>query len=140
MARHQLEAQGLALPDAGAELIAQAYIAWIAVGGRGSEGQPAAGLEWIASPDFASPGQRRTAPANQTTLFLGPVMAGLMVFFMFFTGAAAAQSILYEDQDGTLARLFTTPTPRWAILAGKMLAVVITLALQGLGLAGRLGA
>ena len=70
--------------------------------------------------------------ANQATLFLGPVMAGLMVFFMFFTGAAAAQSILYEDQEGTLARLFTTPTPHAAILAGKFLAVVVTLGVQAI--------
>jgi len=37
-----------------------------------------------------------------------------------FTAAGGARSILVEQRDGTLARLFTTPTGRAEILAGKL--------------------
>jgi ABC-2 type transport system permease protein len=40
-------------------------------------------------------------------------------------------SILREDEEGTLARLFATPTGRTNILAGKFLAVFLTVILQG---------
>ncbi len=59
-------------------------------------------------------------------------MVGQMIFFAFFTGAYAMMSILREQEEGTLARLFTTPTSRTAILAGKFLAVVLTVIIQGL--------
>jgi ABC-type multidrug transport system permease subunit len=49
-------------------------------------------------------------------------------------------SLLRESEEGTLARLFTTPTGRTQILAGKFVAVFVTVLLQGmvLLLAGRL--
>lgn len=70
---------------------------------------------------------------------MGLTMAGQMIFFAFFTGAYAMMSILKEGEDGTLARLFTTPTDRTSILSGKFLAVFITVVLQGIVLmiAGR---
>jgi ABC-2 type transport system permease protein len=61
---------------------------------------------------------------------LSLIMGGMMVFYAFFTGASSMQSILAEEEQGTLPRLFTTPTPRPVILAGKALAVVITLVVQ----------
>jgi ABC-2 type transport system permease protein len=63
---------------------------------------------------------------------MGTVMAGMLVFFVFFTAANGAQSLLREDEEGTLARLFTTPMPRVAILGGKYLAVFATVAVQTL--------
>jgi ABC-2 type transport system permease protein len=63
---------------------------------------------------------------------LGLVMAGMLIFFAFYTGAYAMLSILRETEEGTLARLFTTPTDRTAILTGKFLAVLFTVILQGL--------
>lgn len=60
------------------------------------------------------------------------IMAGQMVFFAFFTGAYAMTSILREKEEGTLARLFTTPLNRTVILAGKFLAVFLTVVLQGI--------
>jgi ABC-2 type transport system permease protein len=54
---------------------------------------------------------------------MAQIMAGMLIFFAFFTGSYAAQSILREDETGTLPRLFTTPTQRSTILAGKLLAV-----------------
>jgi len=62
---------------------------------------------------------------------MGLIVSGQMIFFSFFTGAYAMNSILQEDEEGTLARLFTTPTSRTAILAGKFLAVLLTVLLQG---------
>jgi ABC-2 type transport system permease protein len=63
---------------------------------------------------------------------MGLTMAGQMIFFAFFTGAYSMMSILREDEEGTLARLFTTPTNRTSILTGKFVAVFITVILQGL--------
>ena len=40
-------------------------------------------------------------------------------------------SILQEDEEGTLARIFSTPTGRTSILAGKFLAVVLMVTVQG---------
>jgi ABC-2 type transport system permease protein len=60
------------------------------------------------------------------------IMVGQMIFFAFFTGGYSMLSILQEQEEGTLARLFTTPTSRTVVLAGKFLAVVLTVILQGL--------
>jgi ABC-2 type transport system permease protein len=58
------------------------------------------------------------------------VMVSMMVFFVFYTGASAAQSIVREREEGTLARLSTTPTSMGVILAGKSLAVALTIVIQ----------
>jgi ABC-2 type transport system permease protein len=58
------------------------------------------------------------------------IMAGMMVFYAFFTGASASQSILREEEEGTLARLFTTPTPQSTILGGKFIAIFTTIVIQ----------
>ncbi len=58
------------------------------------------------------------------------IMGGMMVFYAFYTGTAAAQSILQEDENGTLPRLFTTPTSHTTILEGKFLAVGLTVVVQ----------
>ena len=63
---------------------------------------------------------------------LGLMMAGQMVFFSFFTGAYSMMSILQEDEEGTLPRLFTTPVDRTSILAGKFLAVFLSVIAQGI--------
>ncbi|MEA3440669.1 MAG: ABC transporter permease [Chloroflexota bacterium] len=61
---------------------------------------------------------------------LGMILAGMAVFYLFFTGAASMQSILTEEEKGTLPRLFTTPTPKNTILIGKALAVFVILIVQ----------
>lgn len=63
---------------------------------------------------------------------MGMVMSGQLIFFSFFTGAYAMMSILQESEEGTLARLFSTPTNRTTILAGKFLAVLFTVIIQGI--------
>ncbi|PKN95017.1 MAG: hypothetical protein CVU44_04190 [Chloroflexi bacterium HGW-Chloroflexi-6] len=89
---------------------------------------------------LSAPSAGEEESADPIQQMMGLTMAGQMIFFAFFTGAYSMMSILREDEEGTLARLFTTPTDRTNILAGKFLAVVLTVVLQGLVLmlAGRL--
>jgi ABC-2 type transport system permease protein len=54
----------------------------------------------------------------------------MLVFFAFFTGASTMQTILTEDEKGTLSRLFTTPTSHLTILGGKALSTFIVLTIQ----------
>lgn len=53
-----------------------------------------------------------------------------MIFFAFNTGSSSAQSLLKEEEEGTLPRLFTTPTPQVTILTGKLLAVFLTVGMH----------
>jgi len=76
-----------------------------------------------------SAGEKDVVDPMQKSMSL--VMAGQMIFFAFFSGAYSMMSILQESEDGTLARLFTTPTDRTSILMGKFVAVFITVILQG---------
>jgi ABC-type Na+ efflux pump permease subunit len=67
---------------------------------------------------------------NSTAALIGPIMAGMMIFFAFFTGVNTSSSILREDEEGTLPRLFTTPTSQSEILRGKFIAVGLTIIIQ----------
>jgi ABC-2 type transport system permease protein len=65
------------------------------------------------------------SPNQQDSLLqnvLRGVMGGMMIFYAFFTGTSSAQSILQEEENGTLARLFTTPTKARTVLNGKIMA------------------
>jgi ABC-2 type transport system permease protein len=70
----------------------------------------------------------------------GAVLSGMMVFFMFFGASNVARTLLTEDRDGTMPRLFTTPTRHGTIIGGKFVAVFVTVLLQAVVLliAGRL--
>jgi ABC-type multidrug transport system permease subunit len=73
------------------------------------------------------------ASAKSTNLLLGmisPIMGGMMIFYTFYTGTATAQSILKEEEERTLPRLFTTPTSQAAILGGKFMSVFLTVSVQ----------
>jgi len=89
---------------------------------------------------FVAPSAGETETADPLAKMMGLTMAGQMIFFAFFTGGNSMMSILQEHEEGTLARLFTTPTDRTKILMGKFVAVFITVLLQGvvLMIAGRL--
>ncbi len=88
---------------------------------------------------LVAPSTGETETTNPLSQMMGLTMAGQMIFFAFFTGSNSMMSILREDEEGTLARLFTTPTDRTKILIGKFLAVFFTVFLQGMVLmaAGR---
>jgi ABC-2 type transport system permease protein len=61
---------------------------------------------------------------------ISPIMGGMMIFYAFFTGTSTAQSILREEEERTLPRLFTTPMPHATILSGKFIAVFLTVLVQ----------
>jgi ABC-2 type transport system permease protein len=61
---------------------------------------------------------------------VGLILAGMMVFFMFFGASNVARTIITEDQDGTLPRMMTTPTSAGVILGGKFASVFLTVAAQ----------
>lgn len=67
---------------------------------------------------------------NLLMSIVSPIMGGMMVFYAFFTGTSTAQSILKEEEERTLPRLFTTPTSQVTILSGKLLSVLMTVSVQ----------
>lgn len=71
-----------------------------------------------------------TQPTNMLATVVAPIMGWLTIFYAFYTGASSAQSILREDEEGTLPRLFTTPTSHTTVLGGKFLAVGLTVLVQ----------
>ena len=89
---------------------------------------------------LVAPSTDETKTTDPLTQMMGLTMAGQMIFFAFFTGGNSMMSILREDEGGTLARLFTTPTDRTKILIEKFAAVILTVLVQGMVLmiAGRL--
>lgn len=68
--------------------------------------------------------------SNPLLSMIGPIMGGMMIFYAFFTGVNAANSILHEDEEGTLKRLFSTPTSQREVLTGKFLSVGLTVIVQ----------
>ena len=129
---HRLAERGFTADPRTVASVAERYAEWAEISGH--EGGTGSATLTTRSPLGEGP-----AAATQN-LFLAPMMAGMLLLFVFFTGAAAAQSIIYEDEAGTLARLFTTPTSRATILIGKLVGVLVVLVAQAvvLMLASRL--
>ena len=61
---------------------------------------------------------------------LGPIMGGMLVFYAFYTGAVSMQTLITETEEGTLPRLFTTPTLPAVVLGGRVLATSLMLIVQ----------
>ena len=84
--------------------------------------------------DVRTPSSVQPSDTEQSENFmlgiLSPIMGGMMIFYAFFTGASTAQSILKEDEEHTLPRLFTTPTSQATILSGKLLSVFLMVMVQ----------
>ncbi len=78
----------------------------------------------------SAPQSKEAATRNVLLGMISPIMAGMMVFYAFYTGTSMAESILREEEEHTLPRLFTTPTPQATILTGKLLAVFMTVSVQ----------
>lgn len=76
------------------------------------------------------PDKEAVETQNLMLNIIGPIMGGMMVFYAFFTGTSTAQSILKEEEERTLPRLFTTPTSQATILTGKLLSVFMTVSTQ----------
>ncbi len=76
------------------------------------------------------PGDASAKSENLLLRIITPIMGGMMAFYAFYTGASTAQSILREEEERTLPRLFTTPTSQATILSGKFMAVFLTVSVQ----------
>lgn len=125
VASAQLHARGADVNEAVLQSIAMEYGSWSREQGEDWEGGVPPWLD-VEVPDGSAEAD------NPVDRMLGLIMAGMMVFYVFFTGAATSQSILKEDEEGTLPRLFTTPTPQSTILAGKYISVFAALIIQTL--------
>ncbi len=117
----QLAARGASADAATLAAAAQEYGSWIV-----AASQSAVRLE-VRAP--AAAGKAAAAPDVLADM-MGKTMAGMLVFFTFFTAANGAMSIIREDEEGTLARQFTTPTPRTVVLGGKFLGVFVLVGAQ----------
>ena len=119
----QLGQRGVAIDASLMQDVVMQYAAWAeALGQSWGEGaHPALDIQ---------PPPSEAEPASQGAGTMGPIMAGMVIMFVFFTGASTAETIISEDEEGTLARLFTTPTSRAVILGGKFAAGFITLIVQ----------
>lgn len=122
VAYDQLTEQGAMVDGTILQNVAMQYGEWAA---SLSEGQGASALLTIRSPVSGEEEE-----VNRALAMVGGVMTGMMVFYAFYTGAASAMSILQEEEDGTLPRLFTTPTPMSTILGGKLIAVFALVVVQ----------
>jgi ABC-2 type transport system permease protein len=58
------------------------------------------------------------------------VMAAMMIFFVFFSGAYGASAVLREQEEGTLRRLAVTPTTTATQLGGRFLGIAAILVVQ----------
>lgn len=120
----QLSAHGITAGASTLQGLAIEYAGWSAALGEGQ--QPQAGPLF----EIQVPAGREPQANDEITAILALIMAGMMVFYVFFTGAASAQSLLLEEEAGTLPRLFTTPTSQATILGGKFISTFLLLSVQ----------
>ena len=121
----RIAANGQTLDPAAIPMFFERYANWYADFQRAMFHSPEKAALVVTSP--ASSGEQ----TSSTKGIFAMVIMGQLIFFSFFTGAYAMMSILQESEEGTLARLFTTPTDRMTILAGKFLSVLFTVIIQG---------
>jgi ABC-2 type transport system permease protein len=113
---NQLEEAGLAMtPELVQEVITSVTAA--------APPQQSGGLTRLEAPAGRSSG-------SELAQLLALILGGMMVFYGFFTGANVLNSILTEQQNGTLQRLFTTPASHLAIFSGKFIAALLILSVQ----------
>lgn len=121
----RLEANGQMLDPADIPTFFERYANWYADFQRAMFHSPEKAALVATSP--VSKGEQ----TSSTQGIFAMVLSGQLIFFSFFTGSYSMMSILQESEEGTLARLFTTPTDRMTILAGKFLSVLFTVIIQG---------
>jgi ABC-2 type transport system permease protein len=122
----RLEASGSVLNPADIPAFFNKYSSWYADFQRNLFHHPDKAILVMVAPAANSEGA-----VNPMAKMMGSMFAGQMIFFAFYTGAYSMMSILRDEEEGTLARLFTTPTDRTHILLGKFLAVFLTVIIQG---------
>jgi len=114
----QLSERGMAVDNTIVQNTITQYAAWIQslLESRQAGDYPAMRIQ-------SPPG--KAVAANSLADLAGKILAGQLIFFAFYTAAATAQSIITEEEQLTLGRLFTTPTPRTTILSGKFMGVFL---------------
>lgn len=123
VASEQLAAAGAQASQAALIRIATAYGQWAASSGTGMESGESSYLA-VRSPSASG------ESTDVRSQIVSMIMAGMLVFYIFFTGASTAQSLLQEEESGTLPRLRTTPISLAGILGGRSLATLVTLVVQ----------
>jgi ABC-type multidrug transport system permease subunit len=118
VAARQLSERGVAADSAIVQSIAMSYAAWAQELGESRQTGERSIIQVQAPP-------QKPKAASQIADLAGRILAGQLIFFSFYTAAATAQSIITEEEQRTLGRLFTTPTPRTTILAGKFIGVFV---------------
>lgn len=97
-----------------------------AIGAQYGQWAPAQGQQTLLTVQAPPSKAVNKSSANM----MSSMMVGMLVFFAFYTAASMAQTILKEEEDGTLPRLFTTPTGRATILGGKFTAIFLMVIVQ----------
>jgi ABC-2 type transport system permease protein len=118
----QLEKDGLKIDANLPAQVAQSYGVWSTANIPGANGALPSVI--LQTPTPSSQGN------NNTGAMAGGVMAGMIIYFAFYTGALNAQSIIREQDDQTLARLAVTPTSPTTILTGKVIGSIFQIAIQ----------
>ncbi len=118
----QLEKDGLKTDANLPAQVAQAYGNWSMANVPGSNGA-------LPSVDLQAPIASAQGQSGVQSV-AGLIMAGMIVYFVFYTGALNAQSIIREQDDQTLARLSVTPTSPATILLGKVIGSMILISVQ----------
>lgn len=113
----QMTAAGVPLTPALVQGVVQAFTA---VTGSGAD---SALVRLVAPP-------RPVTQESDLAQLLSLILSGMMVFYAFFTGSNVLQSILTEQEQGTLQRLFTMPLSQVTLFSGKFLAALLVLAVQ----------
>lgn len=121
IALEQLQESGITLSESEVQRLAGQYLMTIQ---REEPTEKASTVLDIREP------QTETSLESRPISALAMMMTGMSIFYVFLTGASTAQTILKEEEEGTLPRLFTTPTPTATILRGKYLAVALTILVQ----------
>ncbi|MBC8508140.1 MAG: ABC transporter permease [Anaerolineales bacterium] len=120
----QIENSGQMIDEAQIQAVVAQYLATIQPEGQ-SQGSESANPYL----DIRAPKTDQNS-SDQTINPVAMIMAGMSIFYVYLTGASGTQTILKEEEDGTLPRLFSTPTPTATILRGKFLSVTLTIIVQ----------
>lgn len=121
VAASQFEKYNVSLDEKAITMIMEEYTTYLRSGSGNLGGD---GILKIRTPSSDS--------ANQSLLksIMTGIMGAQLIFFVFFTGTTFAQSLLKENEEKTLPRLFTTPTTMAEILAAKILGAMLMILIQ----------
>ena len=72
----------------------------------------------------------QAAPTSAAGAILVTFGSAQALFFALFTGQNGILSMYEERRNWTLQRILVSPTPRWAVLGGKLLGVLVSVVFQ----------